>query len=245
MQQSWIILGATSSMARAMARRLAKEGATLFLCGRDMDDLAATAADCLARGAVCAEALPFDARDTDTFAAIIERATTEEGVINCAVFVGSMPEQDAIDADPTLIAGVVTDSHTGPATFLQMLAPHIEERGQGTIVGVGSVAGDRGRIGNYVYGSAKAGFATYLSGLRNRLTRAGGHVVTVKPGFVDTAMTWGIEGMFLVASPDAVAGDILTAVAKKKNVIYTPFFWRYIMLIIRHIPEFIFKKMSI
>ncbi|WP_339695326.1 SDR family oxidoreductase [Celeribacter baekdonensis] len=245
MQQSWIILGATSSMARAMARRLAKEGATLFLCGRDMDDLAATAADCLARGAPTAEAWPFDARNTDTFAEIIERATTEEGVINCAVFVGSMPEQSDIDATPALIAGVVTDSHTGPATFLHMLAPHIEARGQGTVVGVGSVAGDRGRIGNYVYGSAKAGFATYLSGLRNRLTRAGGHVVTVKPGFVDTAMTWGIEGMFLVASPDAVAGDILTAVAKKKNVIYTPFFWRYIMLIIRHIPEFIFKKMSI
>jgi len=245
MQQSWIILGATSSMARAMARRLAKEGATLFLCGRDMDDLAATAADCLARGAVCAKALLFDARDTDTFAPIIERATAEEGVINCAVFVGSMPEQDAIDATPELIAGVVTDSHIGPATFLQKLAPYIEARGQGTVVGVGSVAGDRGRIGNYVYGSAKAGFATYLSGLRNRLTRAGGHVVTVKPGFVDTAMTWGIEGMFLVASPDAVAGDILTAVARKKNVIYTPFFWRYIMLIIRHIPEFIFKKMSI
>ncbi len=245
MQQSWIILGATSSMARAMARRLAKEGATLFLCGRDMDDLAATAADCLARGAATAEALPFDARDTSTFAPIIERATTEEGVINCAVFVGSMPEQSEIDATPELIAGVVTDSHIGPATFLQMLAPHIEERGQGTVVGVGSVAGDRGRIGNYVYGSAKAGFATYLSGLRNRLTRAGGHVVTVKPGFVDTAMTWGIEGMFLVASPDAVAGNILNAVAKKKNVIYTPFFWRYIMLIIRHIPEFVFKKMSI
>jgi len=81
--------------------------------------------------------------------------------------------------------------------------------------------------------------------LRNRLTRAGGHVVTVKPGFVDTGMTWGIEGMFLVATPEKVAADILKAVRKKKNVIYTPFFWRYIMLIIRCIPEFIFKKMSI
>ncbi|MFM2354366.1 MAG: hypothetical protein RLZZ528_102, partial [Pseudomonadota bacterium] len=111
--------------------------------------------------------------------------------------------------------------------------------------GVASVAGDRGRIGNYVYGSAKAGFATYLSGLRNRLTRAGGHVVTVKPGFVDTAMTWGLPGMFLVATPDKVADDILTAVRKKRNVIYTPFFWRYIMLIIIHVPEFIFKKMKI
>ncbi|WP_417279885.1 SDR family oxidoreductase [Celeribacter sp.] len=243
--QTWIILGATSSMARAMARRLAKEGAMLILCGRDMEDLAASAEDCKARGASEALAMRFDARDSTTFAPIIDHAILNEGAINCAVFVGSMPEQSAIDADPTLIDGVVQDSHIGPATFLSMLAPQMEARGQGTVVGVGSVAGDRGRIGNYVYGSAKAGFATYLSGLRNRLTRAGGHVVTVKPGFVDTAMTWGIEGMFLVASPDAVAKDILRAVAKKKNVIYTPFFWRYIMLIIRHIPEFIFKKMSI
>ncbi|WP_417261987.1 SDR family oxidoreductase [Celeribacter sp.] len=243
--QTWIILGATSSMARAMARRLAKEGAMLILCGRDMEDLAASAEDCKARGAREAAAMQFDARDSTTFGPIIEHAALNEGALNCAVFVGSMPEQSAIDADPTLIDGVVQDSHIGPATFLSILAPHMETRGQGTVVGVGSVAGDRGRIGNYVYGSAKAGFATYLSGLRNRLTRAGGHVVTVKPGFVDTAMTWGIEGMFLVASPDAVAKDILRAVAKKKNVIYTPFFWRYIMLIIRHIPEFIFKKMSI
>ncbi|MBW6419017.1 SDR family oxidoreductase [Celeribacter sp. PS-C1] len=243
--QTWIILGATSSMARAMARRLAKEGAMLILCGRDMDDLAASAEDCKARGAAEALAMRFDARDSTSFGPIVERAVLKEGAINCAVFVGSMPEQSVIDADPSLIDGVVQDSHIGPATFLSMLAPQMEARGQGTVVGVGSVAGDRGRIGNYVYGSAKAGFATYLSGLRNRLTRAGGHVVTVKPGFVDTAMTWGIEGMFLVASPDAVAKDILRAVAKKKNVIYTPFFWRYIMLIIRHIPEFIFKKMSI
>jgi len=110
---------------------------------------------------------------------------------------------------------------------------------------VGSVAGDRGRIGNYVYGAAKAGFHTYLSGLRNRLTKSGGHVVTVKPGFVDTGMTWGLDGMFLVASPDDVARDILKAVNKGRNTVYTPFFWRYIMLIIRHIPEFLFKKMSI
>ncbi|MGC9419423.1 MAG: SDR family NAD(P)-dependent oxidoreductase [Rhodovulum sp.] len=156
-----------------------------------------------------------------------------------------MPAQSEIDADPALIDGVVTDNFTGPARVLQMLAPLMEERGGGTVVGVGSVAGDRGRIGNYVYGAAKAGFATYLSGLRNRLTRAGGHVVTVKPGFTDSAMTWGIEGMFLVAPPDKVAGDILRAVEKKRNVIYTPIFWLGIMSIIRAIPEPIFKKLSI
>jgi len=245
MNSTWIVLGATSSMARAFARKAAAQGAGVLLAGRDRDDLAALAADCSLRGARFAEAVAFDARDASGFAALIERMTREDGELNAAVFVGSMPEQTAIDTDPSLIDGTVTDSFSGPARFLQMLAPEIEARGGGTVVGVGSVAGDRGRIGNYVYGAAKAGFATYLSGLRNRLTRAGGHVVTVKPGFVDTAMTWGLPGLFLVASPEKVADDIFAAVARRRNVIYTPFFWRYIMLVIRHIPEFIFKKMKI
>jgi short-subunit dehydrogenase len=249
----WIILGASSAMARAFARALAKKNAHLILCGRDLSDLAATANDCRARGAASAIALTFDARDTATFIPILEHAQTLiqalpsalASTLNCAVFVGSMPSQGALDTTPELLSGVVQDSHIGPATFLQMLAPMMEERGAGTVVGVTSVAGDRGRLSNYVYGSAKAGFATYLAGLRNRLTRSGGHVVTVKPGFVDTAMTWNVEGMFLVASPDSVAQDILRAISRKKNVIYTPFFWRYIMAIIRSIPEALFKKLSI
>ncbi len=245
MSQTWILLGATSSMARAFARALAARGDSILLAGRDMADLKRLATDCAARGAAMAEAVKFDARNPAGFAAIIARAARQDGQISAAVFVGSMPEQSAIDAAPELIEGTVSDSFTGPAMFLQRLAPEIEARGGGTIVGIGSVAGDRGRIGNYVYGAAKAGFHTYLSGLRNRLTRAGGHVVTVKPGFVDTAMTWGLPGMFLVAAPEQVARDILRAVDRKKDVIYTPFFWRYIMLIIRMIPEFIFKKMSV
>ncbi len=245
MSETWIILGATSAMARALARAVSERGDAVLLAGRDMEDLGALASDCALRGARLAEAVRFDARDPTGFGAVLERAAREEGVLNAAVFVGSMPEQAEIDTDPAIIDGVVTDSFTGPARFLQMLAPEIEARGAGTVVGVGSVAGDRGRVGNYVYGAAKAGFHTYLSGLRNRLTRAGGHVVTVKPGFVDTAMTWGLPGMFLVAPPEKVAADILAAVKKQHNVIYTPFFWRYIMLIIRSIPEPVFKKMSI
>ncbi len=245
MKQNWLILGASSAMARAFARRVAENGADVFLAGRDMDDLACLAADCRVRGAETAEALKFDARKPSGFPAIRDRLAMQDGELNVAVFVGSMPAQSAIDDDPALISGTVGDSFTGPAQFLQGFAPLMEDRGGGTIVGVGSVAGDRGRIGNYVYGAAKAGFATYLSGLRNRLTRAGGHVVTVKPGFVDTAMTWGLPGMFLVASPEDVARDIQRAVQKRRNTIYTPFFWRYIMLIITHIPEAIFKKMSI
>lgn len=244
-QECWLILGATSSMARALSRKLAARGAALLLAGRDMDDLEATAADCRHRGAAWAEPIRFDARDSATFEPILSRMAAAEGTLKAAVFVGSMPEQALIDADPSVIDGVVTDSFTGPARLIHALAPMLEERGSGTIVGVGSVAGDRGRVGNYVYGTAKAGFHTYMSGLRNRLTRSGAHAVTVKPGFVDTAMTWGLDGMFLVAPPEAVADAILKAERKRKNIIYTPFFWRYIMTIIRAIPEPIFKKLSI
>ncbi|SIN80188.1 SDR family NAD(P)-dependent oxidoreductase [Vannielia litorea] len=247
MTETWILLGATSSMARAMARHLAVEGANFLLAGRDMPDLEAQATDLALRGATNAKAARFDARDAQTFAPLLAEAEAlaGDGPINCAVFVGSMPPQQSIDADPSLIDGTVTDSFTGPARFLQMLAPRLESRGKGLVIGVGSVAGDRGRIGNYVYGAAKAGFATYLSGLRNRLGRSGVHVMTVKPGFVDTAMTWDVEGMFLVASPEQVAAHMLKAGRKGRNVLYTPFFWRYIMAIIRSVPEPIFKKLSV
>ncbi len=243
--ETWIILGATSSMARAFARKVAEAGATVILAGRDIDDMKRTAADCRARGADAAEVMKCDARRPETFAPLIARADRAPGTLNAAVFIGAMPAQTEIDTDPALLRSVVTDNFTGPAEFLQRLAPLLEERGAGTIVGVGSVAGDRGRIGNYVYGAAKAGFATHLSGLRNRLGRSGAHVLTVKPGFVDTAMTWGIEGMFLVASPEKIADDILKAVRRRRNILYTPFFWRYIMAIIRAIPEPIFKKLSV
>jgi len=245
MNNTWVILGATSSMARAFARRVSEQGDGVVLAGRDMADLEATASDCKLRGAAMAQAMTFDARKPETFQEILDVMADQDGVLNAAVFVGSMPEQDAIDADPMMINGVIQDSFIGPATFLQMLAPMMEDRDSGVVVGVGSVAGDRGRIGNYVYGSAKAGFHTYLSGLRNRLNRAGGHVMTVKPGFVDTSMTFGLEGMFLVASPDDIAEAILKGVKKNTNVLYTPFFWRYIMRIIKSIPEPIFKKLSV
>lgn len=244
MNETWVILGGTSSMARAFIRHLAESGAGLILTGRDSKELEANAADAIAYGARFAEAMLIDMRDNSTFGAVLERLGQEDGILNAGVFTGSMPEQSEIDADPSLIAGVIVDSHTGPAEFLQLLAPMLEERESGTVVGVGSVAGDRGRIGNYVYGSSKAGFEAYLSGLRNRLGRSGAHVVTVKPGMIDTAMTWHLDKLMFPGTPDSVANDIAKGIKKKRNVVYTPWIWRYIMLVIRHIPEPIFKKMS-
>lgn len=245
MHQTWIILGASSGLARAFARKAAAEGCSLLLAGRDLADISITAEDCALRGAPSAEAIAFDCRKPGGFDAILETARNLDGAINIAVFASSMPDQAEIDADPSLLDGVIQDGFTGPARFLHMAAPLLEERGCGTIVGVGSVAGDRGRLKNFVYGSAKGGLATYLSGLRNRLGRSGVHVLTVKPGFMDTGMSWGVEGMFLVAAPADAAEAIWKAAEKRRNEIYVPFFWRYIMLVIRNIPEAIFKKMSI
>ena len=243
MTQTWIILGATSAMARAFIRLRAEQGDSFVLCGRDMDDMRATATDCTARGSEAADVMAIDMRDPLTFAPVIERAKSLTGTINCAVFVGSMPEQEAIDADPALIDGTITDSFAGPARFLTLLAPILEQREQGQIVGVSSVAGDRGRLGNYVYGAAKAGFTTYLSGLRNRLGRSGVHVMTVKPGPVDTSMTWGMK-MPAMTTPDAVARDIDRGLRKRRNVIYTALIWWPIMTVIKLIPEPVFKKLS-
>lgn len=244
MTATWIILGGTSTIARAFSRLVAKRGDGVILAGRDMDDLAVTATDCGAQGAPIAEAMAFDARDAKTFGPIIERAKKLDGAVNVAVFVGSMPAQQEIDETPALIDGTIVDSFSGPARFLSEIAPLLEERHKGVVVGVGSVAGDRGRLSNYVYGAAKAGFHTYLSGLRNRLGRSGVHVVTVKPGTVDTAMTWGMEKLPFVAPPEKVARDILRAADKRKNVLYTPFIWWPIMTVIRLIPESVFKKMQ-
>ncbi|MBU2982968.1 SDR family NAD(P)-dependent oxidoreductase [Lentibacter algarum] len=245
MSETWIILGASSSMARNFTRRLAEEGHALILTGRDKDDLARLSADCLARGAAHCESFMIDARDAKSFTPIISKAGLVDGTLSCAMFIGSMPDQSEIDADPSLIDGVIADSFTGPARFLQLLAPLMEERGSGTIVGVGSVAGDRGRLGNYVYGAAKAGFATYLSGLRNRMGREGVHVMTVKPGPVDTAMTWGLGKQPFMTTPEGVSNDIFKGLRKKRNVVYTAGIWWLVMMVIRNIPEPIFKKMSI
>ncbi len=242
MTETWMILGATSGMAQALTRDLATRGAGLILAGRKTADMQAIAADATARGAQAVQVLTYDARDNATCDALVAAAEAAAGTFNLAVFVGSMPQQSAIDADPDLIAGTITDSLSGPAHLIHRLAPLMEARGTGVIVGVGSVAGDRGRLSNYVYGAAKAGFAAYLSGLRNRMARKGVHVMTVKPGPVDTPMTYGLPPMPFQTSPEKVSAAILHGVARRRDVIYVAPIWRLIMMVIRALPEALFKR---
>ena len=243
--ETWLVLGASSSVARAFARAAAEDGAEIILAGRDLDDMTRTAEDVSIRAGREVEVVAFDAEDVSGHAAFVADLTRRAGFLNVFLAFGAMPEQDEIDADFTLAERTIAVNYTGAVSVLHRLAPYLEKQGDGHVVVLSSVAGDRGRLKNYVYGSAKAGLNAYLQGLRARLFRKGVSVTTVKPGFMDTDMTWGIEGMFLVASPDKAARACLKAAKRRRHVVYVPFFWWGIMNIIRHIPEFIFKKMNI
>lgn len=243
---TWVVLGASSAIARAFARAAAAGGAAVILAGRDQADLEATAADLRLRHGVAATVQDFDALDFAQHGAFAEAiAGSVDGPLGIFLAFGVMPTQAAINADRALALATIDANLTGAVSVLQAFAPLLEARGSGHVVALSSVAGDRGRPKNYVYGAAKAGLSAYLQGLRARLHRAGVGVVTVKPGFVDTAMTFGLPGLFLVAPPEAVAAAALAAARKGREVIYTPFFWRWIMLIIRLIPERIFKRLDI
>jgi len=238
-----LILGARSDIAQAVAHRFAKEGFHLQLAARHADQLADAVEDFRIRHQVEAAAYPFDALSFDTHASFFDALDPKPDVVIC-VF-GLLGDPEAARHDFELARRIIDTNFTGAASILAIVADFFADRGSGTIIGISSVAGDRGRQSNYVYGSAKAGFSAFLAGLRNRLAPKGVHVLTVKPGFVHTAMT---EGMnlpgALTAEPGKVANDIYTAYKKKKNVIYTLWMWRYVMCVVRSIPEFIFKKMS-
>ncbi len=245
--QTWLVVGASSAIAREFARAAAGEGADVLLAGRDQADLEASAADIRLRAGRQAGVLPFAAEEAAGHAGLIAHArqSAGAGTLNLFFAVGTMPDQGAIDADPALQRATLAANLTGAISLLQAAAPVFEAQRAGRIVALGSVAGDRGRPKNYVYGAAKAGLAAYLQGLRARLWRYGVTVTTVKPGFVDTAMTFGLPGLFLVASPRAVARACLRAAQRGREVIYVPWFWRPIMALLRAIPEPIFKRLDI
>src|SRR5258706_11042784 len=156
-----------------------------------------------------------------------------------------MPDQAAIERGPALAVRAISASFTGAAALRLALAPMLEAGRSGRVIVLSSVAGDRGRLKNYVYGAAKSGLTTFAAGLRNRLFRSGVTVTTVKPGFLDTGMTWGLPGIFLAASPESAARAMLRAGLKGRETVYVPAFWALIMLIIRLIPEKLFKRLSI
>ena len=239
-----LILGSRSDIGKAVAHKFASLGHPVQMAARNVETLAAEKADLELRYHVSVSLHEFDALATDTHEALVAGLPALPQVAVCAV--GLMGQQEENQRDIKGAALVMRSNYEGPASILAALANSFEDRGTGTLVGISSVAGERGRATNYVYGSAKAGFTAFLSGLRNRLAKRGVHVVTVLPGFVATQMTEGMDlPDHLTAQPSEVAEAISRAVERKKDAVYVRPVWQLVMVGIRNVPERLFKKMKL
>ena len=239
-----LILGATSDIAQALARRFAQASCPLQLAARDPAQLEVLARDLEIRHQVSVQTIGFDATRFESHAAFYDQLNPSPAVV-ITVF-GYLGDQAKGEKDWAEAHAILDTNYTGAVSILNVVAEDFAQKKDGTIVGVSSVAGDRGRGSNYLYGSAKAGFSAYLSGLRNRMHAFGVTVITVKPGFVDTSMTEDLDlPPLLTAKPSAVADDVFRAVKSKKDVVYTKWFWRLIMTVITLLPEKLFKRLKL
>jgi short-subunit dehydrogenase len=241
-----VIFGGTSAIAEATAREFARRGDSIFLVGRSRERLQAIADDLKIRGASCVGVSTQDLRDLSTYGALLDQAQSALGGLDAALIAhGTLSDQRACEASTDLLSNEFQTNAISVIGLCAHLANRFEAQKCGVIAVISSVAGDRGRRSNYVYGSAKAAVSAFTSGLRQRLRSSGVFVVTIKPGFVDTPMTAAFKKGLLWASPASVAKDIVAAMIKGTPVVYTPGFWRPIMWIIRSIPEFVFRRLSL
>jgi short-subunit dehydrogenase len=241
-----LIVGATSAIAHETAKIYAAAGARFALAGRDATRLAAVADDLTARGAAQAAALPVDIADTAAHQPLWDAALAALGGIDALLIAhGSLPDQRACEHSVELTLREFTVNGLSVISLATLAAAYFERERRGCLAVIGSVAGDRGRPSNYVYGAAKGAVAIFLQGLRARLHKCGVTVVTIKPGFVDTPMTSHLAKNPLFATPAAVAADIHRAMETGRDVVYTPWFWRGIMFAVRSIPERVFKRLSL
>lgn len=241
-KNSWVlILGANSDMAVALAKRFAREGYNIYLASRNVSECLKNAADIEIRYKVDVKVLVFDALNFGEHSRFYSSLPVKPQV--AIVAFGFMSDQKLAQVDFSLAKMMIDTNYMGSVSILEHIASDFEERKQGFIVGLSSVAGDRGRMSNYIYGSTKAAFSTYLDGLRHRLIKSNVNVLTVKPGFVDTKMTTGLElPRSLTAKPELVANAIFKAVQNKKSIVYVTSIWFFIMFIIKRLPNFIFHK---
>ncbi len=244
--QKILILGATSAIAQATARLFAAQGAAFCLVGRSRERLEIVAQDLIARGAAEAFCLTADLGDCDGHQALIQKADDQLGGLDLALIAhGTLGDQAAGQADFAIALKELQTNFISAASLLTHLANLLEPRGKGALAAISSVAGDRGRQSNYIYGAAKGGLSIFMQGLRNRLAPAGVRVLTIKPGFVDTPMTAAFDKGLLWVGPEVIAACIHRGVVKGREVVYAPWFWRYVMLIIRAVPERFFKRLKL
>jgi decaprenylphospho-beta-D-erythro-pentofuranosid-2-ulose 2-reductase len=239
-----LILGSTSDMAMAIARKFAAQKYDIQLAARNIEQVRPLQSDITIRYQVNCSVHAFNATAFDTHKSFFADLLPKPDVTVC-VF-GYMGDNEAAMSNWAEAQTVIQTNYSGAVSILNVASMHYIAAKQGTIVGISSVAGERGRQSNFMYGSAKAGFTAYLSGLRNRMVRENVHVLTVLPGFVYTRMTEDIKlPKPLTAQPSEVGDAVYAGVTKKQNVVYVRWFWRWIMLIIKIIPEPVFKKLKL
>ena len=241
-----LVLGATSGIAEATCRIWASQGASLFLVARNAEKLTAVATDLRTRGASFVDTAVADLDDTEQHPALLAHAVNSLTGLDVAYLAhGVLGDQTQAEQDFHTAAHILHTNLMAPVSLLTWLANFFVQRRAGTIAVLSSVAGDRGRKSNYVYGSSKAGLSAFLAGLRNRVDREGVTVLTIKPGPTKTAMTAGMKGSEKFADVDSVAASIVKAIDARVDNLYVPFQWQPIMFVIRHIPERVFKKLNL
>lgn len=243
-KKTLLVLGANSDIAQAIAKKYASEGYQLYLISRESERLTDFATDLKIRYQCEVSCFELDILDTTAHRAVYAALPHSPDGVACAI--GYLGDQATAQENASELALVTQSNYTAIAQFLEIVAADMTERKSGFIIGVSSVAGDRGRKSNYVYGAAKAAYSAYLSGLRNRLSEYGVQVLTVKPGFVQTTMTENMDlPKALTAQASEVANDIYKAQIKGRNTVYSKPIWFVIMSIIKVIPEFLFKKLNL
>jgi decaprenylphospho-beta-D-erythro-pentofuranosid-2-ulose 2-reductase len=241
-----LVLGATSGIAEATCRIWASQGARLFLVARNGEKLAAVAADLRTRGASYVDTAVADLDNTDQHPALLAHAVNSLTGLDVAYLAhGILGDQAKAEQDFNTAAQIIYTNYMAPVSLLTWLANFCVQRHAGTLAVISSVAGDRGRKSNYLYGASKAGLTAFLAGLRNRVDRQGVTVLTIKPGPVKTAMTTGMKGSEKFADVNKVAATIVKAIDRRADNLYVPFQWQPIMFVIRNIPDRIFKKLNL
>ncbi|HEY2469851.1 MAG TPA: SDR family oxidoreductase [Terracidiphilus sp.] len=241
-----LILGATSAIAVAVARELLASDARFFLVARNAAKLDAVRSDLLTRGAASVTTQVIDLDDTDAHTQMLSQTVQDLGSIDLALIAhGVLGDQTEAQTAFPAAAAILHTNFFSAVSLITWLANYFEQQHKGTLAVISSVAGDRGRKSNYVYGASKGALNIFLDGVRNRVDRSGAHVLTIRPGFVATPMTAHLPQGPLFVSPAQVAKGIVKAIVAHKDVAYVPSFWRPIMFIIRSVPEFIFKKLNL
>jgi decaprenylphospho-beta-D-erythro-pentofuranosid-2-ulose 2-reductase len=241
-----LIVGATSAIAGETAKEFAKNGAHLFLTGRNADRLAAVADDLRVRGAARVETAILDVADLAAQSPAIEAAFAALGAVDVALVAhGTLPNQERCQEQVDETVKALHVNFTGTIALLTLLANRLESQRHGCLAVIGSVAGSRGRRTNYVYGAAKGGVEIFLQGLRARLFQCNVTVLTIKPGFVDTPMTAGVKKNPLFADAGRIGRGIHRAIVRRKNVVYLPWFWRPIMGVLTSLPEIVLKRLPL